>query len=74
MRPDCRHPARASGERQNASLQQELRVRLKLQEHGRYRGEGDTLPAAESLAAADSSVRTQVLVDDSWEIHRLLLR
>jgi len=60
---------------QNASLQQELRVRVEAYKNmARYRGEADTLPAAESLAVADSSVGTRVLVDDSWEIHRLLLR
>jgi hypothetical protein len=38
----------------------------------RYRSDVDTLPTAESLAAPPRG--TQALVDDSWEIHRLLLR
>jgi hypothetical protein len=60
---------------QNAMLQQELKVRVEAYKPlAAYRQDGDTMPAAESLGAAIGSARTQVLVDDSWEIHRLLLR
>jgi hypothetical protein len=60
---------------QNISLQQELRVRVEAYKAAaRYRGDDDTMPAAESLVSAVGGAGTQVLVDDSWEVHRLLLR
>jgi hypothetical protein len=40
----------------------------------RYRGEGDSVPEPASLAEGDPAASTQVLVEDCWEIYRVLLR
>jgi len=60
---------------QRASLQQEIRIAVEqLRPRARYRNDGDTLPVAESLAPEPGAGGTSVLIDDAWEIHRLLLR
>ena len=40
----------------------------------RYRGEGDVVPDAASLAPDDSASSSLVLSEDCWEIYRVLLR
>ena len=40
----------------------------------RYRGEGDVVPDAASLAPDDSATSSAVLSEDCWEIYRVLLR
>ncbi len=66
--------ARASLQ-QRSSLQTEIRATVEqLKPRARYRSDGDTLPAAESLAPEPGTGGTSVLIDDSWELHRLLLR
>jgi hypothetical protein len=54
-------------------VQQEVRDYVEgFKGRARYRSDADTLPTEESLSRPPRG--TQVLVDDSWEIHRLLLR
>jgi uncharacterized protein YukE len=40
----------------------------------RYRGEGDSVPEPASLAEDGTGTATAVLVEDCWEIYRVLLR
>ena len=40
----------------------------------RYRDDTDSVPDAASLAADDGAVTSRVLVEDCWEIYRVLLR
>ena len=40
----------------------------------RYRGDTDSVPDAASLANDDGAVTSRVLVEDCWEIYRVLLR
>jgi hypothetical protein len=58
---------------QRGTLQQEIKQRSeRLRELAKYRSSADTVPTAESLAAAIDG--SKVLVDDLWEIFRVLLR
>ncbi len=57
---------------QRSALSQEIKQRAeRLRELAKYRSAAETAPTAESLAAADGS---KVLIDDLWEIYRVLLR
>ena len=56
-----------------ARCSQEIKQRSeRLRELAKYRSDGDTVPTAESLAAAIDG--SKVLTDDLWEIYRVLLR
>jgi hypothetical protein len=58
---------------QRGTLQQEIKQRSeRVRELAKYRSNGDTVPTAESLAAAIDG--SKVLSDDLWEIFRVLLR
>jgi hypothetical protein len=58
---------------QRANLSPEIKQRSdRLGELAKYRNDGDTVPVAESLAAAVDGSRA--LNDDMWEIYRVLLR
>jgi hypothetical protein len=58
---------------QRSNLQQEIKQRSeRLRELAKYRSTTDTVPAVDSLASAIDGSR--VLVDDLWEIARVLLR
>ena len=58
---------------QRSTLQQEIKQRSeRLRELAKYRSTADTVPTAESLAAAIDG--SKVLSDDLWEIFRVLLR
>jgi hypothetical protein len=58
---------------QRGTLQQEIKQRSEfVRELAKYRSSGDTVPTAESLAAAIDG--SKVLSDDLWEIFRVLLR
>lgn len=60
---------------QRGTVQQEIReMAEQLKPRARYRSESDTVPISESLTASPGVRGTSVLIDDSWEIHRLLLR
>ena len=60
---------------QRNELLPEIRARAdELRRLGRYRNETDSVPDAASLAAEDSAVASPVLVEDCWEIYRVLLR
>ena len=53
----------------------EIRTRTEaLRRLARYRGDGDSVPDAASVASEDTAGSTQVLVEDCWEIYRVLLR
>ena len=53
----------------------EIRTRTDaLRRLARYRADGDSVPEPASLADDDPAVATQVLVEDCWEIYRVLLR
>jgi hypothetical protein len=57
---------------QRSNLPAEIKQRAdRLRELAKYRNTGDTVPTAESLATADGS---RVLLDDLWEVYRVLLR
>lgn len=57
---------------QRSNLPAEIKQRAdRLRELAKYRNSGDTVPTAESLATADGS---RVLLDDLWEVYRVLLR
>ncbi len=65
--------ARGLLEQRAASLSADLKQRSdRLTELAKYRNDGDTVPAAESLSAAIDG--SKVLNDDMWEIYRVLLR
>ena len=58
---------------QRGTLQQEIKQRSeRVRELAKYRSSTDTVPTAESLAAAIDG--SKVLSDDLWEIFRVLLR
>jgi hypothetical protein len=58
---------------QRSNLQQEIKQRSeRLRELAKYRSATETVPAVDSLASAIDGSR--VLVDDLWEIARVLLR
>jgi hypothetical protein len=58
---------------QRGAVQQEIKQRSeRVRELAKYRSDGDTVPAAESLATAVDG--SKVLSDDLWEIFRVLLR
>jgi hypothetical protein len=58
---------------QRGTLQQEIKQRSeRVRELAKYRSSTDTMPTAESLAAAIDG--SKVLSDDLWEIFRVLLR
>jgi hypothetical protein len=60
---------------QRTTLQQEIREQVEVfKTRARYRASSDTLPTPESLAVAENGRGSRVLVEDSWEIYRLLLR
>ena len=60
---------------QRNELLPEIRTRADgLRRLGRYRNETDSVPDAASLAGEDSAVASPVLVEDCWEIYRVLLR
>jgi len=53
----------------------EIRTRADaLRRMARYRADSDSVPEPASLAEGDVSSSTQVLVEDCWEIYRVLLR
>jgi hypothetical protein len=58
---------------QRGTLSQEIKQRSeRMRELAKYRGAGETVPTAESLASAVDG--SKVLADDLWEIFRVLLR
>ncbi|HEX2788917.1 MAG TPA: hypothetical protein VHN17_00660 [Steroidobacteraceae bacterium] len=58
---------------QRGTLSQEIKQRSeRVRELAKYRSAGETVPTAESLAAAADG--SKVLADDLWEIFRVLLR
>jgi len=60
---------------QRGDVLTEIRTRAEaLRRVARYRGEGDSVPEPASLEGHDPAVSTQVLVEDCWEIYRVLLR
>jgi hypothetical protein len=60
---------------QRGDVLTDIRTRAEaLRRLARYRGEGDSVPEPASLADDDPAVSTQVLVEDCWEIYRVLLR
>ncbi len=60
---------------QRGDVLTEIRTRADaLRRVARYRGEGDSVPEPASLAEGEASASTQVLVEDCWEIYRVLLR
>lgn len=60
---------------QRGDVLNEIRVRTEgLRRATRYRDDADTTPDAELLAQGEAGVATRVLVEDVWEIYRVLLR
>lgn len=60
---------------QRTTLQQEIRDQVEVfKTRARYRASSDTLPTPESLSVAENGRGSRVLLEDSWEIYRLLLR
>jgi hypothetical protein len=58
---------------QRANLPQEIKQCLdRLRELAKYRSAGETAPTADSLSATLEG--SKVLVEDLWEIYRVLLR
>jgi len=45
-----------------------------LRRHARYRAEADSVPEPASLAGGEAGGATEVLLEDCWEIYRVLLR
>ena len=53
----------------------EIRLRADaLRAIARYRHTGDVVPEAESLSDGNLKVASRVLLDDTWDIARVLLR
>jgi hypothetical protein len=66
--------ARLLLERRTDALTQ-IRLRAEtLQRIAKYRNGTDTVPDAEIMAQADPDVASRVLVEDCWDIYRVLLR
>ncbi len=60
---------------QRGDVLTEIRKRAdSLRRLARYRGEGDSVPEPASLAEDGAGAATTVLVEDCWEIYRVLLR
>ncbi len=60
---------------QRGDVLTEIRTRADaLRRLARYRGEGDSVPEPASLAEDSNGAATTVLVEDCWEIYRVLLR
>jgi hypothetical protein len=60
---------------QRGDVLTEIRTRAdSLRRLARYRGEGDSVPEPASLSEDSSGAATTVLVEDCWEIYRVLLR
>ncbi len=60
---------------QRGDVLTEIRTRAdSLRRLARYRGEGDSVPEPASLAEDSAGAATNVLVEDCWEIYRVLLR
>ncbi len=53
----------------------EIRTRADaLRRLARYRGESDSVPEPSSLTEEGTSAASEVLIEDCWEIYRVLLR
>lgn len=60
---------------QRGDVLTEIRTRADvLRRLARYRADGDSVPEPSSLAEQDSGAASEVLVEDCWEIYRVLLR
>lgn len=60
---------------QRSDVPSEVRARSEaLRKLAQYRGEGDSVPDAASLAAEQKGAVSLVLSEDCWEIYRVLLR
>ncbi len=60
---------------QRKDVQTEIKVRADaLRAIARYRQPGDVVPEAESLSGGSMGVASRVLLDDTWDIARVLLR
>jgi hypothetical protein len=60
---------------QRNELLAEIRTQSEaLRRLARYRNDTDSVPDAASLASGDADAGSSVLVEDCWEIYRLLLR
>jgi hypothetical protein len=60
---------------QRGDLLGEIRTRSDaLRRLARYRNEGDSVPDAAGLASTEDGAGSSVLVEDCWEIYRVLLR
>ena len=60
---------------QRADVLTEIRTRTEaLRQSAQYRNGTDSVPDADSLASGGVEVATRVLVEDCWEIYRVLLR
>jgi hypothetical protein len=60
---------------QRGDVLNEIRMRADtMRKVTRYRDDADTTPDADVLAQGEVGVATRVLVDDAWEIYRVLLR